>query len=61
MGTRNIILTMGVILMVTAVLRGSLFRTKKAVAIFVVAAGLALWGTYGLAYKLNLRRTVLLL
>lgn len=54
MGTRNIIMTMGVILMLTAVLRGSLFRTKRAIAVFVLAAGLALWGTYGLAYKLNL-------
>ncbi len=38
MGTRTIILSMGVILLIVALFSGSLFRSKKALAIFVVIA-----------------------
>lgn len=55
MGTRNIILLMGVILLLTAVFSGSLFRTKKPVMGTLMASllffPLLLWGVYGSAFK----------
>jgi spermidine synthase len=52
MGTRNIILAMGVVLMVAALGSGMLFRTAKAFAIFMVVAVSLVTGAYCLAGKI---------
>jgi spermidine synthase len=51
MGTRHIILVMGCILILTAVLWGSLFKTKKPAIGFLLLPSLLIWGTYDLAFK----------
>ncbi|MEW6215370.1 MAG: fused MFS/spermidine synthase [Nitrospirota bacterium] len=51
MGTRNIILIMGVILILTAVFLGSLFRTKKPAIAFLLFPSFLLWGIYDLVFK----------
>jgi len=55
MGTRNIILTMGVILILTAVFFGSLFRTKKPAIAFLLFPPFLIWGIYDKAFKPPLR------
>jgi spermidine synthase len=50
-GTRQIILAMGGILMLTALGSGSLFRTKKAIAGFLLVPSFLLWGAYGSAFQ----------
>ena len=50
MGTRHIILAMGVILVVTSLAAGSLFRTKKVIGALLIPAFL-IAGTYGFAFK----------
>lgn len=52
MGTRNIIVAMGVILLVAAFSSGMLFRTAKAFVVFLVAALLLVTGAYGLAGRI---------
>ena len=51
MGTRHIILVMGCILILTAVVWGSLFKTRKPAIGFLLLPSLLIWGTYGLAFK----------
>lgn len=52
MGTRNIILAMGVILMLAALGSGTLFKTAKAFAAFLVIALFLVTGAYSLAGKI---------
>jgi spermidine synthase len=54
MGTRSIILTMGIILLLAALVSGSLFRSKKSAAIFLVVAGLSVWAIHHYLYKIPL-------
>jgi len=54
MGTRSIVLTMGIILIIAAVLTGSLFRTKQAAALFLIVAAPCHWGIRTFAYKIPL-------
>jgi spermidine synthase len=52
MGTRHIILVMGLILIVTALAGGSLFRSgKTAFGLLIVVPPFLLWGIYGFAFK----------
>lgn len=55
MGTRSIILTMGIILILAAIFSGALFKTKKAMAIFIVIAAPCIWGVYAFAFKIPLK------
>ncbi len=54
MGTRTIILTMGIILILAAVLSGALFRSKVTAAIFVVIMAPLVWGTHHYLYAIPL-------
>jgi len=54
MGTRSIILTMGIVLILSAVLFGSLFKSKKAAAIFIMLAIPSFWLIYTYIYKVPL-------
>lgn len=51
MGTRQIILAMGSILVLTAIGWGSLFRTKKPVVAFILAPSFLIMGLYDLGFK----------
>lgn len=51
MGTRNIILAMGIILILTAVFFGSLFKTKKPAIAFLLFPSFLLLGLYNSAFK----------
>lgn len=51
MGTRHIILVMGMTLVVTALLWGSLLRSKKSALGVVLLPSLLVWGTYDLAFR----------
>jgi spermidine synthase len=51
MGTRHIILVMGCILILTAVVWGSLFKAKKPAIGFLLLPSLLIWGAYDLAFK----------
>ena len=55
MGTRSIILTMGIILIMAALFSGALFKTRKAIAVFVIIAAPCIWGVYAFAFKIPLR------
>jgi spermidine synthase len=55
MGTRSIILTMGIILILAALFSGALFKTRKAIAVFVIIAVPCIWGVYAFAFKIPLR------
>jgi spermidine synthase len=55
MGTRSIILTMGIILILAALFSGALFKTRKAIAVFVIIAAPCVWGVYAFAFKIPLR------
>jgi spermidine synthase len=55
MGTRSIILTMGIILILAALFSGALFKTRKAIAVFVIIAAPCIWGVYAFAFKIPLR------
>ncbi|HWR89582.1 MAG TPA: fused MFS/spermidine synthase [Dissulfurispiraceae bacterium] len=54
MGTRNIILLMGVILIITAVVLGALFKSTKPAIAFLALPLVLLWGTYDIAFKPDL-------
>jgi spermidine synthase len=56
MGTRNIIFTMGVVLILTALGSGGLFRKKVALGVFLGVCALSLVPLYLLAYKTPLHR-----
>lgn len=56
MGTRTIILTMGIILILASVFLGALFTSKKAAAIFIVIACPCLVGIYHFTYKIPLTK-----
>ncbi|HPB37239.1 MAG TPA: fused MFS/spermidine synthase [Syntrophorhabdus sp.] len=60
MGTRSIILTMAIILILLALFCGALFKTKKALAAFIVIAALCIWGVYAYAYKIPSRENMYL-
>lgn len=51
MGTRHIILVMGCILILTAIIGGTLFRTRKPVIGFLLIPSLIILFTYDLAFK----------
>jgi spermidine synthase len=53
MGTRHIILVMGAILILTSLIWGSLFKTKKSIGFLMIPAFLVI-STYGLAFKPHL-------
>lgn len=55
MGTRTIILVMGATLIVTAVLWGSVFRSRKPAVGFLLLPALLVWATYDVAFKPPLR------
>ncbi len=55
MGTRSIILTMGIILILAALFSGALFKTRKAIAVFIIIAAPCIWGVYAFAFKIPLR------
>ncbi len=52
MGTKSIILTMGIILILAAALSGSLFKSKKNAAIFLVIALPAVWAVHTYFFKI---------
>jgi spermidine synthase len=54
MGTKNIIFTMGIILIVTSLLSGGLFRKKMAVAVFLLVCAAALTPLYIWAFRITL-------
>lgn len=54
MGTRNIIFTMGIILILTSLASGGLFRRKLATAVFIVVCGALLVPLYNLSFKVSL-------
>jgi spermidine synthase len=54
MGTRNIIFTMGIILVITSLVSGRLFKRPAAVAGFVVLCGIFLTPLYIWAFKVTL-------
>lgn len=54
MGTRNIIFTMGVILILTSLLSGGLFKKKTTVTIFVIVCAIVLTPLYNWAFKITL-------
>ena len=54
MGTRNIIFTMGVILIITALLAGGLFKRRMAMSTFVAVCALSLVPLYIRAYRVPL-------
>lgn len=51
MGTRNILMTMGIILIASALVFGDFARRKKTVAIFAVLLASFLWAFHGCAFK----------
>ncbi len=55
MGTRSIILTMGIILILSAVFSGALFKTKKMAVIFLVIALPCVWSIHHFLYKIPLK------
>jgi spermidine synthase len=54
MGTRNIIFTMGIVLILTSLVSGGLFRRKAAKAVFVIVCGALLLPLYNLSFKVSL-------
>jgi len=55
MGTRSIILTMGVILILAAVFSGALLKTKKSAVLFLVIALPCIWGINHFLFKIPLK------
>ncbi|MBA4397445.1 MAG: hypothetical protein C0394_08700 [Syntrophus sp. (in: bacteria)] len=51
MGTRNILLTVGVILIVSAVIFGEFFVRKRSLAVFAAILASLLWAFHGYAFK----------
>ncbi|MCX7966580.1 MAG: fused MFS/spermidine synthase [Syntrophorhabdaceae bacterium] len=51
MGTRSIVFTMGIILILAAIFSGSLFKTKKSAALFLIIAIPFLWLIYHYLYR----------
>ncbi len=51
MGTRHIILAMGSILILTAIIWGTLFRTRKPALGFLLLPAILVFGTYNLTFK----------
>lgn len=51
MGTRNILLTVGIILIISALLFGEFFMKKRSLALFIVIIATLLWVFYGNAFK----------
>ena len=58
MGTQKIIFLMGIILLLAALFSGSLFKTKKSIAFFVIIAFFGMWGVHHFLYKVPLRQGV---
>jgi spermidine synthase len=56
MGTRNIIFTMGIILIVTSLLSGGLFKRKAVTAVFVLVCVALLVPLYNLSFKVSLAK-----
>jgi len=54
MGTRNILLTVGVILILSALVFGGAFIRKKSFAVFLVVLASLTWAFYGYAFKMPL-------
>jgi spermidine synthase len=55
MGTRNIILAMGIILILSALISGCLFRKSRDVALFVCLTALCMGGAYHFFYRIPLQ------
>jgi len=51
MGTRQILLLMGTILILTSLAWGSMIRTRRTALILVLAPSFLIWGTYDFAYR----------
>src|SRR5512135_3424609 len=51
MGTRQILLLMGTILILTSLAWGSLFRTRRATLVLILVPSFLIWGVYDFAYK----------
>ncbi len=51
MGTRQILLLMGTILILTSLAWGPLFRTRKATLVLVLVPSFLIWGVYDFAYR----------
>jgi len=60
MGTRMIIMTMGIILLLVAAFSGALFKTKKAALIFILASSPFLWIIHTYLYAIPLTETTYL-
>ncbi len=60
MGTRSIVFTMGIILILAAIFSGSLFRTKKMVILFFIIAVPCLWLIFHYLYKPPLQKNTYL-
>ena len=54
MGTRNILLTVGMILVLSALIFGGAFIRKKSFAIFLAVFASVVWAFYGYAFKMPL-------
>ena len=51
MGTRQILLLMGTILILTSLAWGSMIRTRRTALVLVLAPSFLIWGTYDFAYR----------
>ncbi len=58
MGTRNVVIVLGAILILTAILFGSLFTTRRSAAVLLVFPPVLIWGIYDSAFKPYLRDDV---
>jgi spermidine synthase len=54
LGTRHIIMMMGIILILTAVIWGEIFRTRKPATVFLLLPALLIAGSYDVAFKPSL-------
>jgi spermidine synthase len=58
MGTRNILLTMGIILIVSALVFGGFFMRRKSLAIFILVFAPLTWALYDVAFKAPLDASI---
>ncbi len=58
MGTRNILLTMGIILVVSALVFGGFFMRRKSFAVFILIFAPLTWAFYGVAFKAPLDASI---
>ena len=58
MGTRNILLTMGIILVASALVFGGFFMRRKSLAVFILIFAPLTWAFYGVAFKAPLDASI---